>query len=48
MRCKRLGAFLIDEGFISRAQLELVLREQSRRRRRRIGEVLVDLGYLSN
>lgn len=42
------GEFLIEEGLIQRSDLERALYEQSRYRRLRIGEILVDLGHISD
>lgn len=46
MRCKPLGRFLVEEGFISPRELSLALIEQERLRAKRIGEILVELGLL--
>ena len=43
---KRLGDRLIDAGMISSAQLDLALREQ-KRKKALLGEILVDLGFVS-
>src|SRR5689334_6562858 len=46
----RLGDYLVREGYITAAQLQAALAEQSRAEgaspRRLIGQTLVDLGYL--
>jgi hypothetical protein len=43
---RQLGELLVDEGLLTRAQLELALAEQ-RRTGRLLGQILVDFGYLS-
>lgn len=46
MMRKLFGEFLVDEGFIADWQLSAGLRMQERLRKRRLGEILVDLGRL--
>ena len=43
---KPLGQRLLDAGLIDEQQLDLALREQ-KRQRRRLGEVLIDLGFVA-
>ena len=42
---KPLGQRLLDDGLIDEQQLDLALREQ-KRQRRKLGEVLIDLGFV--
>ncbi len=43
---KPLGQRLLDQGLIDEQQLDLALREQ-KRQRRKLGEVLIDLGFVA-
>src|SRR3990172_10717894 len=43
---KLLGERLVEEGLVSRDQLELALREQ-KRTGERIGDILIDLGFVT-
>lgn len=44
---KKFGEFLVDEGFVTQLDLDRALYRQSVQRKRRIGEILVDLRYIS-
>jgi len=44
---RRIGDLLVEEGFISHAELKGALVEQRRLRGLRIGEVLIELGNLT-
>jgi len=42
------GEFLVEEGYVTRSQVEEALRLQQTLRRRPVGEVLVSLGILTS
>jgi hypothetical protein len=42
----RLGEFLVGEGLLRQADLDRALAQQERDRAKRIGEVLLELGFL--
>lgn len=44
---RRIGEFLVDEGFAKPIQIQLALARQRRLRNMRIGEILVELGVLT-
>ena len=47
MLWKKFGEFLVDEGFVTQIDLDRALYRQEIQRRRRIGEILVQLGHLT-
>lgn len=47
-RRMRFGDFLIEEDLLQAPIVQAALREQSRRRSLRLGQVLVELGHLSS
>jgi hypothetical protein len=44
---KQFGEFLVEEGFVSQLQLDRALYRQSLQRKRRIGEILLDMGCVT-
>ncbi|MDP3047829.1 MAG: type II secretion system ATPase GspE [Thermodesulfovibrionales bacterium] len=46
LQVKHIGQMLIDSGLINKSQLEIALKEQQNTRRR-VGETLVSLGFIS-
>ncbi len=46
LQVKHIGQMLIDSGLINKSQLEIALKEQQNTRRR-VGETLVNLGFIS-
>lgn len=44
----RIGDLLIQDGFISEIPLEMALELQKTRPEKKIGELLVELGYVSS
>ena len=44
---RRFGDFLVDSGTVSEADIAEALRAQEQMRRKKIGEILVELGFLS-
>jgi hypothetical protein len=43
----RIGEFLVAEGHVTQADLDRALAQQERDRAKRVGEILVELGFLS-